>query len=339
MNLVHNKSEARRLWELCFDDSALFVDFYFEHVYPTALNYIDYDVEQPQRAIAQMQVIPYDYQFWQSVARAGYVSGACTDPAYRSKGLMGKMLCQALSDLYEQGFEFSFLIPAEPWLFDYYHQKAAYVLSSTRQVTCFVKHNTNLGSDFRLIDTNPSYEYYREQVQENNDWLPVLHSKHQWQLALQDMALANGKVYSLVDAADAIRAQAYFLPSDEVCPIRVLIGEKDMQEQLIQMILQKEGRTQINSLQAPTTDANPYAMLRLVNAKRALEIYAQANPSLSMRFDLLDNQIPANSGHYCIADAKLSFESNPKLREGISISELSAKILPSTMCTPILMMD
>ncbi len=339
MNLLHNKSEARRLWELCFEDSALFVDFYFEHVYPTALNYIDYDPELPMRAIAQMQVIPYDYQFWQSVAKAGYISGACTDPNYRSKGLMSKMLSQALNDLYEQGFEFSFLIPAEPWLFDYYHQKAAYVLSATRQIASYVKRNTNLSADFRLIDSYPSYEFYRTQVREMNDWLPVLHSKHQWQLALQDMALANGKVYSLVDAADAIRAQAYFLPSDEVCPIRVLIGEKDMQEQLIQMILQKEGRSQINSLQAPTADANPYAMLRIVNAKRALEIFALANPSLSMRFDLLDRQIPANSGHYCIEDAKLSFEPIPKLKAGVNISELSAMILPSTMCTPILMMD
>ena len=51
---------------------------------------------------------------------ASYISGACTDEAYRRRGLMGELLCQTHRNMMAENAVFSFLIPATPELFTYY---------------------------------------------------------------------------------------------------------------------------------------------------------------------------------------------------------------------------
>ena len=49
-----------------------------------------------------------------------YISGACTHPDYRNQGVMHELLSQAFARMLHNNVALSTLIPAEPWLFDYY---------------------------------------------------------------------------------------------------------------------------------------------------------------------------------------------------------------------------
>lgn len=49
-----------------------------------------------------------------------YISGACTHPDYRNRGVMHELLSQAFARMLHNNVALSTLIPAEPWLFDYY---------------------------------------------------------------------------------------------------------------------------------------------------------------------------------------------------------------------------
>lgn len=108
---------ARELWERCFQDDEQFTDFYFSHRYSDDIHMAIYRDEQ---MIAGLQMIPYVLHWRGQLVESAYISGACTHPDFRKQGVMPQLLEATHRRMYEQGVGVSTLIPAEPWLFDYY---------------------------------------------------------------------------------------------------------------------------------------------------------------------------------------------------------------------------
>lgn len=69
---------------------------------------------------AAFQMIPYALKNGKEIFRAGYISGAMTHPDFRQKGFMKELLLASFDAMRERGFEYTFLIPQETWLFDFY---------------------------------------------------------------------------------------------------------------------------------------------------------------------------------------------------------------------------
>ncbi len=111
------KAAVRALWELCFGDGPEFTSFYFDKRYSDEINMA---VEEEGRVIAALQMLPYPLVYGGSTVRASYVSGACTHPCFRSKGVMKELLRKTHRKMYEQGVWVSILIPADNGLFGYY---------------------------------------------------------------------------------------------------------------------------------------------------------------------------------------------------------------------------
>ena len=109
------REKVRKLWKLCFSDSKEFVDMYFHLRYNSEVNVA---IESGDEVIAALQMLPYPMTFCGSEVPTAYVSGACTHPDYRSRGVMRELLSQAFGRMYRNDVAFSTLIPAEPWLFD-----------------------------------------------------------------------------------------------------------------------------------------------------------------------------------------------------------------------------
>jgi len=116
------REQVKSLWKLCFDDSEAFIELYFRLRYNNEVNLA---IQSGEEVIAALQMLPYPMTFCGQTVPTSYISGACTHPDYRSKGVMRELLSQSFARMLRNGVLFSTLIPAEPWLFGYY-AKAGY---------------------------------------------------------------------------------------------------------------------------------------------------------------------------------------------------------------------
>jgi predicted acetyltransferase len=114
------KPALKAMWKLCFPtDTDIFIDFYFDEVYKNeeTLVYLENG-----KTAATFQMIPYLLKNGKEISKAGYISGAMTHPDFRQKGFMKKMLSASFDIMLERGFDYTFLIPQETWLFDFYEK-------------------------------------------------------------------------------------------------------------------------------------------------------------------------------------------------------------------------
>ena len=107
------REKVKKLWKLCFNDNDECVDMYFNLRYNSEVNVA---IESGDEVIAALQMLPYPITFHGNSVPTAYISGACTHPDYRSRGVMRELLSQAFGRMYRNNITFTTLIPAEPWL-------------------------------------------------------------------------------------------------------------------------------------------------------------------------------------------------------------------------------
>jgi len=112
------KPALKAMWKCCFpDDTDIFIDFYFDKVYQNDETLLYLENGKP---VAAFQMIPYSLKNNAETSQAAYISGAMTHPDFRRKGLMKQLLLASFDLMKEKGFDYTFLIPQETWLFDFY---------------------------------------------------------------------------------------------------------------------------------------------------------------------------------------------------------------------------
>lgn len=111
------REKVKNLWKLCFNDSDEFTELYFRLRYNNDINIA---IQSGEEVIAALQMLPYPMTFEGKDIHTAYISGACTHPDYRNRGVMHELLSQAFARMLHNNVALSTLIPAEPWLFDYY---------------------------------------------------------------------------------------------------------------------------------------------------------------------------------------------------------------------------
>ena len=105
------KQMTRHLWETIFpEDVGAFLDYYYS--VKTKDNEI-LAAELDGQFRAMLQLNPYHLQIGDASAECAYVIAVATEEKYRHRGLMRKLLQQAMRDRYEKKQPFLFLIPAE----------------------------------------------------------------------------------------------------------------------------------------------------------------------------------------------------------------------------------
>lgn len=107
----------RQLWEICFPDEGGFNDYFFAHFFDYGTVLLS---EEQSALCAMVQMLPYRLLNDGAEQEVTYIYGACTDPAHRRKGHMARLLDASFEIDRKHGRAASTLIPAEPWLFDFY---------------------------------------------------------------------------------------------------------------------------------------------------------------------------------------------------------------------------
>lgn len=323
------KEIAFSIWKEVFQDSDTFMSLYFQEVYrdEDTLLFVDY---KNNKGIAHVQILPYQIAFAGASCKAGYISGAATMPEHRASGLMPKLMRRALVYMYQRGDIFSFLIPAEEWLYSYYRVKAGYASVAKRALFSATSGNNNRVVE--NISSDCSVERYKKFIRSRKQgWrFPhIEHSYRQWRAIVKDAVLSGGgeRDSFLVRYLGSVTQRVFTAEK---------FGEK--------LSFPEDTKTQIVTpyFFFPDSHLEKHGMLRIIRVEDALQLYAKAHPKKKQTWDLMDAEIPKNTGRYRVFSGKVLFQSLPsdKLsRQALTPSQLAEEIFSEDPLYIDLMLD
>ena len=322
------KEQVKELWKLCFDDTDEFIEMYFKRCYSDDNNLFLLD---KGNVISALQMIPFPMTFCGGEINTSYISGACTHPVERGKGAMEKLLLQSLRRMKQQNILFSSLIPAEPWLFDYYNRMgyAGIFNYSERRVPI---PNVTPSREWQVHNhTEPNkelYSYLAGKMSERS--CCIQHTRLNYQAVIEDVVLSGGNLLS-IHQKDKIAGVAFVLPSTGTITVTELFSEnKEAANRLLHQAGHLSGQSEavIISPVGVGDTSLPLGMGRIVDALGILQLYAAANPELAMKFELTDGQLPENNGFYTLEKGKCRKEQGDLHINNtrMSISELTREV-------------
>ena len=281
------KAEQQRLyeeiWRITFGDSDDFIALYSRTTFDPRRTHLLTALDQ-SRALSHVQYLPYLMRYRNQWWRAGYISGAATESDQRGKGLVQHLMRAGHQQMWREGCLCAFLIPAEEWLYQFY-RKMGYTTLYGKRIT-----PTLQGTPKELSAAEVWQQYLHWQATLAMCHPTVTHSYLQWRTLLASLALEDGGI-------GTIGGTTYYYYKDA------------------------EGKTQ-SVLEIPPAEeavdttfdeTAPFGMLRPLRITQLLTWAAElgllkfdllASHALyhdeqRIVFDLLDEQIPVNSGRYC----------------------------------------
>lgn len=300
------KGQAKQLWKRCFADSDAFVDLYFDLRYSDD---ITDTIEEDNRVVSALQRIPYPMTYAGSRISTAYISGACTHPDYRSRGLMRQLLQTAHRRMYADGVALSTLIPAEGWLHEYYgqsgytdcFQQGVEIINTFQQAV----NNDDYGLSFNEIDLSKpinreAYAFFDEQLSKRD--YCVQHTAKDLNIVLADLHLSGGSLWS-ASHGELLTTLAFCLPeSDEELLIEELLTTDAETEQALLVQLASHYRThRIKRLVRFGKENHQLGMARIINAEHLLQLYAHRHPQTNMAIEVTnDSTLPQNNGYYLL---------------------------------------
>ena len=306
--MTESKREASvRLWRICFKDPEPFIELYFHKVFREDYTLLQYS--ETGEAVAHLQMLPYQLRIFGTSFSAGYISGACTHPDHRGKGIMRTMMVEALSAMYDRGDICSFLIPAETWLYDFYSRSGGYAPAFGRKQFLYRPNSIPQKFPSGYACTIGQGDYSFLSAEEHTDIrLAVQHTLGQWQTALKDFSLAGGNVAMLQDSAGKTVSQACFVPRENSLDIKLLVGDAEATFILVDHLLRSLDCDHASIL--AHSGSAPYGMLRILRPIPILEAFAQYHPAEGYSFAYSDPLFSQHNGIYHISKGRIVFSNN-----------------------------
>lgn len=289
------------LWQTCFHDNESFVRLFFDHVYNPA--YLR-SYEREGRLLSMLQILPYTFMAWGSEFDCSYIAGVATAPQERNKGLMRKLLNRTLQELGDKGTALSLLIPAEPWLFDYYAHSGFATVCHTLETSLEPPDTMPHGYRECKIPADKQHKLYDKLCRKRD--ATVLHMRPDYYIILADLRLSGGHVHAIA-APDGLPCALAFVITE---PDRVVIKEyvtmsATATAALTFCLKERYGSRRIVCNQ-PALTGTPRAMIRITHVPNILEQWAATHPETVVTVAIDDKLIPHNNGKWHIANGRVS---------------------------------
>lgn len=236
MNDLELKKRLSSLWKETFHDSDDYISLIFDNYFSPDLCAYE---EADGQLVAGLIGIPYDFGNADRKVSGLYLCGLATKPQFRSRGIMTRLLAHINSVAKEKGFAFTFLIPADPGLRLYYHDRD-YVNAFYRVVDNYTSvHDFDLEYESilqeqkdKVIDikrryyqalsvedydaSNPLSNDVEEGIivlisgiESAQDNLQILHSERDLRLILKENSLSGGTVFVATNSQNIVTGVAF----------------------------------------------------------------------------------------------------------------------------------
>lgn len=303
------KEQTRALWRTAFNDSEDFIDLYFEEKYTDDANiFFRHDGE----LFAAAQVFPMRFQMGGHVLPSVYVSGLATLPQYRRQGLAAQVLYYAHRRAFERGVVFSFLVPGDEKLVNFYRQQmhGNYEVSTCRIRVPFQRTDTaSEGIEVSAPEQygKEVYVFYKKQQQQSAVALTL--SENDFFAAVADVELDNGALL-VARRRQKIVGTCLYVPTENGILVRdLMVADPAAQTAFadyLEKAFPKKELQLIDYCKWDEEGAEPYAMARVLNVERFLTVVAAHHPEETFEVGLEgDEHIPENNGFYRLEKGKL----------------------------------
>jgi predicted acetyltransferase len=271
---MSTKEQVKALWKLCFHDSEEFVEIYFRLRYNKTSNLI---IRQDGQVIAALQLIHYPMTFGTTHISTAYISGACTHPDHRNRGVMKRLLEMAHERMKQEGVVLSTLIPAEPWLFDYYGRLGYLPLFRSAEEHFQMPEQADLSTAYRLQQhtrfQSEVYRYFNRILQQRP--YCIQHSEADFRVILADLRVSNGFLFTL-SSPQGIVGLAVGYATQEAGGFRIeeiLTESAEAKQQLLLRICQELQTNKLEILRPTHTaeEGRLLGMARVIQGSVALQ--------------------------------------------------------------------
>ncbi|MDR0892818.1 MAG: GNAT family N-acetyltransferase [Mediterranea sp.] len=338
------KEKVKALWKLCFDDTDAFVDMYFDLRYRNNINIC---IESGDEVLAALQAVPYPMTYCGKEIPTAYISGACTHPDHRGRGIMRHLLGESFARMQRDGILFSTLVPAEPWLFDYYAGMGyAPVFGYTERKIDLPEFIPSKAITVGQVTTfrHNVYEFLDRKMHERPCCLQ--HTADDFEVVLGDLRVSDGFLFvsrrgRVVDGVAIGYVKEGWIAIDEL-----LADDKDAEYSLLHAIVQHTGCRHLVGRSLPAVGTAPshlLGMARVIHVKEALQLYAAAFPDRELQIAVTDSQLAVNNGYYFVYKGRCMYSAERLPGTGtyhqMSIGELSGELFRQLSPYMSLMMD
>ncbi|MEG1838429.1 MAG: GNAT family N-acetyltransferase [Bacteroidaceae bacterium] len=302
-----DKEATKALWNLCFTESKAFTKLYFAERYSDCMN--ETIRSSKGNLISALQLIPYPMNFGGEQITTYYVSGACTHPKYQGKGVMKQLLIQSFKKMWREDVMLTTLIPAHPWLFDYYG-KSGYtrIFDYSGQpmsisTDSYIPLSSTIAENEILI-YQPSmqkevYTFFDYCMADRDR--TILHTVDDFRIILLDAEISGGKLLVARSGGEINGLLFVDMIKDKIVGNECLLRDN---EHTLHDLFRKASllwgvRHSMECLRPATdTDRHPLGMARIIHAYRMLALYAAEHSDLNVRIRVEDELLLENNGCY-----------------------------------------
>ena len=317
------KNQTKALWDTCFsEEDKRFIDFYFEKRYNEQDNI---HLEKGDKVVSAMQLISYPFSYYGKTIGCSYLSGCCTDPEFRSQGLMNDLIIKALNQAKNNGACFAALIPASESLFNYYEgtnfiptfdyskirikrqqttDNGQQTASGCQIISLQDYKNTRL-QDEAEIDFYQVYDYFNSKMRSRN--CCIQHDEYDFSVITEDLELFDNHLLVAKYGEDICGLAFCYLRNDEVYIKDVFAESTAIFGDLITAAANIFDNETINNIIPPVPGQKTHklGMARIIDAETMLRIYAMTHPKMKIEISIVDPIITQNNGTYYISNGEL----------------------------------
>ena len=307
------KNQTRILWDKCFsEEDQRFVDFYFEKRYNEQDNI---HIEKDGKVVSVMQLISYPFSYYGKTIGCSYLSGCCTDPEYRSQGLMNDLIIKALNQAKNNGACFAALIPASESLFNYYEGTNFISTFDYSKIRIKRQQTTDNGQQSVTIsvfdnESEPEafyqvYDYFNSKMRARN--CCIQHDEYDFGVITEDMELFDNHLLVAKYGEDICGLAFCYLRNDEIFIKDVFAESTAIFTDLITAAANIFENETINIIIPPVPGQKTHklGMARIIDAETMLRIYAMTHPKMKIEISIVDPILTQNNGTYYINNGEL----------------------------------
>ena len=340
------KPDVINIWHTCFpEDSDSFLKYYFTNRYKNAYTIVCiFD----DKVVACLQMLPFNFSFYNNNVRSAYISGAATLPEYRNMGIMKSLLRFSFNIMLHNSTVMSTLIPAEDWLVNFY-DSLGYSMTFQHFVAPAYSYNFLHAkpNDFphakpneilhaKLADIPNLYFFYNQHFVNIN--LCVQKSYYDFRMIVEECIIDGGEVLYTVEN-NVINSLCFVIPNviERSVWIKDLIANDNfIIKNIIEYVLNSYPDCNIQlSTHCDDNITHMFkgsildkGMARIIDAKTLLSLYAKSHPDLNFTISVNDSNIPENNCSFKINNSFCNtITNNCKTDYYIDITSLTKLIL------------
>lgn len=328
------REQVQDLWRTCFDDDECFVELYFRLRYTDDINRA---IEVDGKIVSALQAIPYPMTFCGRTISSSYISGACTHPDYRARGVMKQLLLDTHRTMFNEGIMIAMLIPAEEWLKGYYARSGyttCFRYGLKKVINSSVQPVDNSASSLiinkiDLIETPDSilYPYFNSQM--NRRSCCVQHTAEDFHIIVADLTLSGGDVWMVSREGRMCGLVLCLIQGDNLSVKELLLSEESDASVVFCKLFEYYRAEVIECIVPLASDMHELGMARIVDVFACMEAFSASYSGEPFYFHVEgDEAIPQNNGYYTLLPGRLIREYDEShTYVTYTISELTAWVM------------